>query len=243
MAVSRSRNTRYGIQTIWVDEYAQIPQLLRALEAYVTRRGVFVSGAADDPSPLGQDRLNDLSRALGREIIRRGFNLVSGFGLGIAEQTILGAFHAVYNCALVQPAERVLVRPFPGNTPKTKRAEVFRRHREDMISRVGAVVVLAGNKKDSSGKIVRSPGVDEEVEIALQLGKPVIPVGQSGHVAGELWQAAIRQPDQYLPGIDAISELMVLGDDQATIDQVVAAVVGLLQKAEAFASAKIVSTV
>lgn len=232
---------RYGIQTIWVDEYAHIPQLLLALEAYVTRCGVFVSGAAVDPSPLGQDRLNDLSRALGGEIILRGFNLVSGFGMGIAEQTILGAFHAVYNCAHAQPAERVLVRPFPGNTPQAKRAEVFRRHREDMISRVGAVVVLAGNKKDSSGKIVRSPGVDEEVEIALQLGKPVIPVGQSGHVAAELWQAAISQPDQYLPGIDAISELMVLGDDQATIDQVVAAVMGLLQKAEAFAAAKIVS--
>lgn len=234
---------RYGIQTVWVDEYAQIPELLLALEAYVTRRGVFMSGAASDPSPLGQDRLNDLSRTLGGEIIRCGFNLVSGFGVGIAEQSILGAFHAVYNCTHAQPAERVLVMPFPGNTPQTKRAEAFRRHREDMISRVGAVVVLAGNKKDSSGNIIHSPGVDQEVEIALQLGKPVIPIGQSGHVAGELWQAAIRQPDQYLPGIDAISELMVLGDDQATIDQVVAAVVGLLQKAEAYASTKIASAV
>ena len=192
---------------------------------------------------MGQDRLNDLSRALGGEIIRRGFNLVSGFGVGIAEQTILGAFHAVYDSAHAQPAERVLVRPFPGNAPETRRAEVFRRHREDMIARAGAVVVLAGNKKDSSGKIVRSPGVDEEVEIALRLGKPVIPVGQSGHVAGELWRVAMLQPHQYLPGIDSVSELRVLGDDQATIDQVVAAVVALLQKAEAYASSRIVSTI
>lgn len=230
---------RYGIQTIWVDEYAQIPDLLRTLEAYVTRRGVFVSGAVNDSGPMGLDRLNDLSRQLGREVIRRGFNLVSGFGVGIAEQTILGAFRAVYESQQVQPAERVLIRPFPGNTPAAQRPAVFARHREDMIARVGAVVVIAGNKVDENGVVVHSAGVKEEVQIALRLGKPVIPIGVSGHVADEVWTNAQVTPDRFLPGLNASAELAVLGDRSATNDQLVSTVVALLDRAERIASARV----
>lgn len=229
---------RYGIQTVWVDEYAHIPELLLALEAYVTRRGVFMSGAASDPSPLGQDRLNELSRALGGEIIRRGFNLVSGFGVGIAEQSILGAFRAVYESKEAQPAERVLIRPFPGSTPAAQRAVAFTRHREEMISRVGAMVVVSGNKTGDDGTVIASPGVDEEVQIALRLGKPVVPIGVSGHVAQRVWEKAVAHPEQYLPGLKCDAELAILGDQNSTTGQLIGAIICLLEKAEKLASKK-----
>lgn len=229
---------RYGIQTVWVKEYADIPPLLKALETFVTRGGVFVAGAALDPAPLGSERLNELSRLLGHSIISQGFNLVSGFGIGIAEQTILGAFHAIYENAMVQPADRVLIRPFPGHVPASARASAFRRHREDLISRVGALVVLAGNKAGPDGKVVSSTGVEEEVEIALSLGKPIIPVGMSGNVAQTTWAAANADPDRYLPGIECKSELAILGNADSTNEQVVAAVIALLRRAERIASTK-----
>jgi len=229
---------RYGIQTVWVDEYGDIPPLLRSLEAYVMRRGVFVAGAAYDPSPLGWERLNELSRALGTAIIQRGLNLVSGFGIGIAEQTILGAFHAAYESQTALPADRVLIRPFPGHAPQAKRAAAFRRHREDMISRVGAVVVLAGNKADTKDTAVPSNGVEEEVQIALALGKPVIPIGISGHVAHDVWVKAVSSPQKYLPGLDCEAELTILGNHSSSVGQVIAAVTVLLERAERNAAAK-----
>lgn len=229
---------RYGIQTVWVDEYPDIPHLLRALEAYVMRRGVFVSGAAVDPMPLGWDRLNELSRAIGATIIHNGLNLVSGFGIGIAEQTILGAFHAAYESQAALPAERVVIRPFPGNAPQSQRAAVYKRHREDLISRVGAVVVLAGNKVGHEGTQVHSNGVEEEVQIALRLGKAVIPVGMSGHVAREVWSQAHLRPQEYLPGLECADELATLGNDSSTVQQVVDAVSTLLERAERNAAAK-----
>jgi len=229
---------RYGIQTIWVDDYADVPQLLRALESYVTRKGVFVSGAAHEPGLLGWDQLNELSRALGAEIIKRGFNLVSGFGIGIAEQTIIGAFRAVYESSKPQPAERVLIRPFPGSAPPERRAEIFRRHREDLISQVGALVVIAGNKVGSDGSVVLSSGVEEEVQIALRLGKPVIPVGMTGYVAQAVWEEAHEAPGRYLPGIDCKAELEILGNSTATVQEIVQAVSSLLIKAEQIASAR-----
>jgi hypothetical protein len=229
---------RYGIQTVWVDEYADIPLLLRALEAYVMRRGVFVAGAAHDPSPLGWDRLNELSKALGGELIRRGFNLVTGFGVGIAEQTILGAFRAAYESRSAQPADRVLIRPFPGNAPAEHRAAAFRRHREDLISRVGAIVVIAGNKASDAGSTILSNGVEEEVQIALSLGKPVIPVGVSGHVAHAMWRSAVADRQRYLPGLDCATELKTLGDERSSVEQLVGAIVALLARAERLSSTK-----
>lgn len=229
---------RYGIQTVWVDEYEQIPDLLRALEAYVMRRGVFVSGAAADAAPLGEMRLNELSRALGRELIVNDFNLVSGFGVGIAEQTIIGAYRGVYESTQSQPTDRVLIRPFPGQAPERLRAAAFKAHRVDMICRVGALVVLAGNKAADNGEVLPSLGVEEEVAIALELGKPVIPIGVSGHVAREMWEAAVKNPAMYLPGLNATAELQTLGDDSATTAQLLNAVLSLLKQAEAIASGR-----
>ncbi|ATE61884.1 SIR2 family protein [Thauera sinica] len=229
---------RYGIHTIWVEDYADVPSLLRALEAYVTRKGVFVAGAAHEPGELGWNRLNELSRVLGGEIIRCGFNLVSGFGIGIAEQTILGAFRAVYESTYTQSAERVLIRPFPGSAPSARRAEVFRRHREDLIAQVGALVVIAGNKAVEGDSVVPSGGIEEEVRIALRLGKPVIPVGLTGYVAHAVWEAACAAPDRYLPGIDGTAELEVLGNAASTVQEIVGAVSSLLTKAEKIASAR-----
>jgi hypothetical protein len=182
--------------------------------------------------------LNELSQAIGRELVVNGFNLVSGFGVGIAEQTIIGAYRGVYESTQSQPADRVLIRPFPGQAPERTRAEVFRKHRVDMICRVGAMVVLAGNKASDAGGVEPSAGVKEEVAIALELGKPVIPVGVSGHVAREIWEAALRAPERYLPGLNAVTELETLGDDSATTSQWLDAVLSLLTKAEAIASGR-----
>jgi hypothetical protein len=163
---------------------------------------------------------------------------VSGFGVGIAEQSILGAFRAVYESHMSQPAERVLIRPFPGNTPAAQRAAAFTRHREEMISRIGAMVVVSGNKTGDDGTVIASPGVYEEVQIALRLGKAVIPVGVSGHVAQRIWEQAVAHPKQYLPGLKCDTELAILGDQNSSTEHLVEAIVRILVSAERLASSK-----
>ncbi|MFM2057748.1 MAG: hypothetical protein RLY71_2133 [Pseudomonadota bacterium] len=107
-----------------------------------------------------------------------------------------------------------------------------------MITRVGAVVVLAGNKAGENGSPIPSNGVEEEVQIALSLGKTVIPVGLSGHIAHQVWQAAVAEPDRYLPCIDCQAELAVLGDASSSVADVITAVTALLERAEKLASNK-----
>lgn len=229
---------RYGITTVWVDEYEHISELLATLEAYVARKGVFVSGAAIEFDPIGRERLEELSQRVGTMLMKHDRNLISGFGLGLGGQVILAALHALYELPRGNHEDRIVVRPFPGNTPLAERPLVFRRHREDLLIRAGAVIVISGNKNDGSGLPIPSPGVIEEVQLAQAMGKIVIPIGVTGYVAKQIWDDAMVSPDKYLPGIQIGSDLAALGDSNWTMDSVIDAIASLLDKAEMVAAGK-----
>lgn len=224
---------RFGVETVWVDEYSDVGPLLARLSAYVHRKAVFVSGAAHDPDPLGRGRLDELAREIGARLITEGFNLVSGFGLGLGEQCVVGALRALYGVPRGSDAERLIVRPFPRAQGAAQGAQHQQntRHREDLIARSGIVVVLAGNRAHGAG-IEDSPGVLEEVEIGLRERKCIIPVGATGHVARRVWERANADQERFLPGIKGRRELAVLGRPDSTNEQILNALSRLLAKAE-----------
>jgi hypothetical protein len=221
---------RFGIDTIWVEDFSHVTLLLEALSSFIHRKSVFVSGAARDFAPLGRDRLDDLVREVGARLIRDGYNLVSGFGLGLGEQCILGALRALYGIPKGAELERLVIHPFP-RADKANQQLQNTRHREELIARSGVVVVIAGNCAKAGGTEV-SPGVLEEVEIALRERKRIIPVGATGHAARKLWEEAIANPQRFLPGIKAKNELAVLGDSDSTNEQLINALFKILAKSE-----------
>jgi hypothetical protein len=221
---------RFGIETIWVDDYSHVEPLLNALSSFIHRKAVFVSGAAHDPAPLGRARLDDLAREIGARLIGEGYNLVSGFGSGLGEQCVIGALRALYGIPKGADLERLVVRPFP-RAPKANQQEQNTRHREDLIARSGVIVVMAGNREQAGGTELSS-GVLEEVDIALREGKLVIPIGSTGHAARKVWEKAVADPERYLPGLKASRELATLGDSKATNEQLISALFGILGKAE-----------
>ncbi len=229
---------RNRIRTVWIDEYSDLEPLLAALETYVMRKGVFVAGSAADPMPLGKQRLDDLSHGIGSTLIERGFNLVSGFGRGVAEQVVLGALRALFSQPRGRHEERLVIRPFPGKTLPTEKATVYTRHRVDLIARAGAVIVLAGNKLGVDGAVDLAAGVEEEVALAKTLGKAIIPIGASGHVARKHWEAAVANPVEYLGDIKDDGELATLGESDASTASILDALGRLLSKIESAAAAK-----
>nr|VFJ93960.1 MAG: SIR2-like domain-containing protein [Candidatus Kentron sp. LFY] len=224
---------RFGIETVWVDAFSHIEPLLAALSSFVHRKAVFVSGAAFDPAPLGRERLDGLAREIGMRLITEGYDLVSGFGLGLSEQCVIGALRGLYGIPRGEDLERLVVRPFPRVEPANQPLQNTR-HREDLIARSGVLIVIAGNRERSkgSGETEPSPGVFEEVDIALREGKPVIPIGATGHAAREIWEEAMAEPGRHLPGIGIKGELETLGDSNATDEQLLNALFELLANSE-----------
>lgn len=222
---------RYNIQAVLVDDYAEITSLFEELNRRAHSRSVFVSGSAHEFGPLGRDRIEALCRLLGQEIIRRGFDLVSGFGLGIGGAVIVGATEARYEAEEIGSRDRLMLRPFPQTRPaRMSQAALFKRYRQDMIANARYVIVVSGNKKKGKGVVV-APGVLEECEIARSQGKVIIPVGATGHAARQLWTETVRDQKTLFRGLSVKRELERLGDESSSDDDLVDAVFSIIEKA------------
>lgn len=110
-----------------------------------------------------------------------------------------------------------------------------------MIARVGAVVVISGNKAGGDGVPVLSAGVKEEVQIVLNLGKPVIPIGVSGYVALALGSGRWKRRRSSCRGSRGLLSWPCLVIHTVTNEQIVSSMMVLLKRVEAGSSAKVTS--
>lgn len=221
----------YGIQTHLVDEYDEIPGILRELNARVNRKNIFVSGSAEDFGPLGKDRLEGLARGLGAGIMDRGYNLVTGLGLGIGGAVTIGAMEALYRSLASHLDERATLRPFPQFDPTSGTRKAFwTRHREEMIAKAGFAVFLSGNKRVGTA-IGASDGVREEFEIAVSRHVYPVPVGATGHVAQELWSEVHANSRRYFGAHkDAVAKpLAKLNDPAGSNEELLDAVFAIVK--------------
>ncbi len=193
---------RFGIQTLLVDEYADIPRLLERIEMRFRQKTVFVSGSAEEYGVWSrQDALN-FAHALAAESVKADLRVVNGFGWGIGSSVINGALEAIYGNPLRYSEDQLVVRPFPqhgANLPA-----LWEEYRQRMISLAGIAIFVFGNKQDTSGAIVNAQGVRREFEIAIEKGLVPIPVAATGYMAKQLWDDVMADPAKFYPGMDWI---------------------------------------
>lgn len=218
---------RYGITTLTIDEYSEATDVLCNLNKRGHRKDVFVSGTAHDFSPLGRDRVEAIAREIGREIIRRDCNLVSGFGLGIGSAVIVGAMEALYGSDKSRQEGRTLLRPFPQVPPKgMTKADFNTTYRRDILSQAGTVIFICGNKLDTATNAVcEAEGVLEEFQIAKEFGRHPIPIGVTGYAAATIWNEVTASLDKFYPSPNKVRKhFQVLGNPKSTDKEVVEAV-------------------
>tara|TARA_R110001606_G_scaffold398586_1_gene577997 strand:+ start:1182 stop:2624 length:1443 start_codon:yes stop_codon:yes gene_type:complete len=183
---------RYGLFALEIDDYAEVPELLRQLERRVASRRIWVSGSW--PVEMGGSdamRLHDIAERLGRWIAESDRDLVSGNGLLVGSATVSGFFDAVRAGRAWNLDRRLLVRPFPqpleGKSPSPGQWTALRME----LARHAGVVVFVGGATLASGELVPAPGVFEEYELAKSSGVFLLPVGCTGGAAKELAQKLI----------------------------------------------------
>jgi len=223
---------RFGIQTVVIDDFSEIEQMLRTLVYRAATRNVLVSGSAHDFGPLGKDRLESLARRIGKELVLRGYNLVSGYGLGVGGACILGANEAAYFDKKIKTGQRLFLRLFPQDLPAgVNRTELYTRIRREMVDLSGAVIFLTGNKLDTAtGNTVPADGVMEEFQLAKAESKVLIPVPATGHSALKIWQEIEPQLTAFFPKADPRTEFQILSNAGSTEDQMVEAIFSILKK-------------
>lgn len=221
---------RYGIRVVRIDDFAEITEILDHLNGMAHRKSVFVSGAADDFSPLGEPRVRKIASLLGRELIKNGFNMVSGLGQGIGSDALTGALEAAYSDQAILPRDRITMRPFPQlDRGDPRRPQFFRRYREDMLTSAGAAIFIAGNRlNEAQTDVEPSPGMAEEYEIAKQLKRHLVPIGATGWRAKQFWDEVVASDDAIPAGTK--THFQTIGDEKSTEEQIVGAVIAILKK-------------
>lgn len=209
---------RFNVETLLLDSYNQIGEILEGLERIYRSRSVFISGAAYEWGPGWPiERARKLVRGLSKTLVNQGYRLVSGFGYGVGSATIAGALEHIYATKRGKMEDQLILRPFPHDIIGSSDWEaVARRYREDMANYAGAAVFLFGNKlKD--GQVVKSDGVAQEFDVCKQKKLAVIPVGATGSMAADLYRIVMDDFATYFPKrTEEFKPLMdILGDAEA----------------------------
>lgn len=180
---------RFNIKVILIDSYTEITEFLIHLEKRYKKNTIFISGAAHEYGSFGERNATEFVYKLSSELVRRHYNIVSGFGLGIGSAVISGALEEIYLKKGHKITDQLILRPFPQSTSGSiALPELWRQYREDMINHAGVAIFVYGNKKVDD-KVVLSIGMQQEYEIAKSKGLLIIPLGLTGYMAKEIWTA------------------------------------------------------
>lgn len=175
---------RYGIQTIYVDDYSEITEILKELESLILANNVFISGSADFFDNVWEKtKVEELAYKLANKLVKEEFRVTSGFGLGIGSSIINGALDEIYESKYKHISEHLCLRPFPqGIADAEERKSKWKKYREEIIAENGITIFMMGNKRVGDKKSI-ADGCLQEFEIAKKNNCVVIPMGSTGDAA------------------------------------------------------------
>lgn len=219
---------RYGIQTIFVNDYSEITEILRDIEFAIKRNNVFISGSADDYADWGRNKAEKLASKISEALVKDDFKITSGFGLGIGSFVINGALTEIYRSKYKHTDEYLCLRPFPqGIKDAIERQNVFTQYRKEMIEDTGVAIFLFGNKKDpDSSKIVDALGCWEEFKIARDNKDIIIPIGSTGFMAKKILDEVKANMDDY----NYLENYIDVLETEMEVDKLVETVITIAKK-------------
>lgn len=189
---------RYGIQTVFVEHYGEITDILSEIEDLVLRNNIFLSSSISTyDSDWPKEKVEGLAYAIAYALVKNEFRITSGFGVGIGSSVINGALDEIYESKYKHLDEHLCLRPFPQNiSDPTERAAKWRRYREEILAENGIVIFMFGNKVNA-GTTVIANGCIEEFELAKKQGRIIIPIGSTGYAAKQIWEELKNDPANY----------------------------------------------
>lgn len=175
---------RFGIRTVYIDDYSEIKDILREIEFSVKRRNVFISGSCDKYGTWEEEEAKELISGLAERLIKEDFRVISGFGRGVGSFVINGALTEIWRSKYRHTGDYLHLYPFPIEVKNdAERKKAFARYHKDMISDSRISIFIFGNKKDDDGNIVEANGCMEEFQIAKENKDIIIPIGSTGFAA------------------------------------------------------------
>lgn len=175
---------RYGLLVVEIEEYGEVDELLREVERRVAARHIWVSGSwPSDAEHKGLRRASMIAEAIGEELGKEGYMLVTGGGLSVGSASVTGFLGALQRGGDWDLQRRLVSRPFPqpvGDAAPNQ--EQWTALRTEMARLSGAIVMIGGVRV-RDGKLVSAAGAEEEYALAKAAGALILPIGSTGGTA------------------------------------------------------------
>lgn len=190
---------RYGIESILVDEYSDITNILKAVEKRYLYKNILISGSISKYSDTwNKEKVDLFVHKLSKKLVSKNFRVLSGFGLGIGTTVINGALEEIIENKYKHVDEHLLLRPFPQfSTGEKSIKELWDGYRREMISKAGIVIFIFGNKLDSNKELILADGMEKEFVIAKEYNKLIIPIGSTEYMSNEILEKIKNDEENY----------------------------------------------
>jgi hypothetical protein len=225
---------RYGLVAVEIDDYDEVPSLLREVERRVAAMRVWVSGSWPiETGDAETAKIYHLAENIGKLIGETGRDLVTGSGILVGSATMAGFIEALRDGGGWDLDRRLIARPFPQPLPGKHPDGVRWTALRSELARQSGIVIFLGGIKTLNGQPVVADGVLEEFGLATQAGAFLLPVGATGgaakQIADQLLGSTIPQD-----GADARrptdKELTGLADATSTPETLLAIIKDILKR-------------
>lgn len=205
---------RFHIETILVEEYGEVTEILEEIENCFRRKTIFISGSAHTYGIWDRLSAEKFIHTMGQTLVNNQHRIVSGFGLGVGSHVIAGGLEEIYQNQGLSLHDQLILRPFPQGKVIQQQWE---KYRKDMLSFAGIAIFVFGNKIHD-GEIILADGVKKEFELAKEKKLKLIPIGATGFMAEVLWKEMIEKFEEYYIEDEILKKLFFsLGDTTVSL--------------------------
>lgn len=222
---------RYHIIPVLVEKYEDITEILKTILERYSRSKILISGSAEEYSQFVEDdnSAQMFIHTLSHRIVKAGFKIASGFGLGVGSAVINGSLDFVYSTNKRKIGDYLILRPFPQYATNGEDLKyLWDQYRRDFISDVGCAIFIFGNKI-VDGQTIDADGVRKEFDIAVAQGVKVIPIGATGYMSKVLWKEVTTNFDKYYNDFPALKpDFEFIGDATQDHQQIINRVIKII---------------
>lgn len=177
---------RYGIETILIDNYSQVPSILREIKIASKCKNIFISGSAHEYGKDWETTAPIFIKKLVSNLCKRDYRIITGHARGIGSFVISSVIEECQ--ANVGKLEKhLMIKAFPyEDKDRADYIQLKRDYRKGIYKYAGIAIFMFGNKEVDKETIL-ADGVYEEYKIALEAGAYIIPIGSTGYMAKKIW--------------------------------------------------------
>lgn len=168
----------YHIKTLLVNNYSEIPEIIKQLNRTIVHDQVFISGSYDLIPREKENFADTLSRELTNALIENGYRICTGVGKKLGTLITGYAYRHMFEKNIVDTNKKLIMRPFPFHLNLSP-AEKYT-YRENMMKGCGCAIFAFGKSENNPEEL--SHGVFQEFEIAKTNGMIIIPIDRKSVV-------------------------------------------------------------